>query len=438
MLTMKRVVGPLTLAAAALLFAASVVGAATTVDRPASVVIYPKVVFDLDPPTDTIIEIANVGTAPVNLHCFYVNATKHCTNTGLACTASVDCGGLGSCVPGWTETDFSVTLTRNQPFYWLASQGRSRTCANAGNCEPLPLSGTGVCSNFPAPCVFDSECPGGVCTSGQSNAGTAIPPVPESEFFIGELKCVAVSPDGQPTDNNVVYGTATVVSTLGGVVDAQSYNAVGVRANRRCAQDLSLVCQNDGDCAGGALGPCVSAVDGDNVLVLGPNGDPAAEYQGCPENLIVDHFFDGAPDPVDGGIFVTDLTLVPCSENFALANADLGRSTAQFLVFNEFEQRFSSSLPVTCFDERLMSNIDTTNNDRSVFSVNVSGTIAGQTRIRPIGDGLLGVARAMKFFGTIEEIAELRNTLSPVVGPGAGYELHQQGDRDALDTIVLP
>ena len=109
-------------------------------------------------------------------------------------------------------------------------------------------------------------------------------------------------------------------------------------------------------------------------------------------------------------------------------------------MFNEFEQRFSSTLPVTCFDERLISNIDTRNNARSIFSVNVSGTIAGQTRIRAVGSGLVGVARAMKSFIPIEALDEevALVGLPPVFAPGAAYELHQQGNRTETDEIVLP
>ena len=130
MLTMKRVVGPLGIAAVAATFAATAAMAATTSDQPAAVVIYPKIVYNTEGPfTDTIIEIANVSSDPVDLHCFYVNATSHCTNTGLPCDSGIDCGGLGQCIAGWAVTDFSVTLTENQPFFWTAGVGRNRTCA---------------------------------------------------------------------------------------------------------------------------------------------------------------------------------------------------------------------------------------------------------------------------------------------------------------------
>jgi hypothetical protein len=441
MLTMKRLVGPLNLAAAALLLAAGVAQASTTSDQAAAVVIYPKVVFNTDPPTDTIIEIANASTTAVNLHCFYVNATSHCTNTGLPCDSGLDCGA-GSCVPGWSETDFSVTLTHDQPFYWLASTGRNRSCVQEGTCEPLPLVGLGVCDGGTPLCTTNADCgTGGHCNlGGGSNAGTLVPPVSDESLFVGELKCATVdAATGLPLLSNQVYGTATIVTNFGGVVDAQSYNAVGVQARTNACSISGEPCDVTADCGtgGGTCAPRVDPVLDTSVLELGLAPSP---YEACPETLILDHIFDGAPDPVGVGIFVTDLTLVPCSEDFATGAANLGRSTAQFLVFNEFEQRFSASQPVTCFDETLLSNIDTRNNTRSIFSVNVSGTIAGQSRIRAVGSGLLGVARTMKPDTDLAGISEQLNTggLPPVFAPGAGYELHQQGERDQTDEIVLP
>ena len=60
--------------------------------------------------------------------------------------------------------------------------------------------------------------------------------------------------------------------------------------------------------------------------------------------------------------------------------------TVQFLVFNEFEQRLSTSRPVTCFDDIKISNIDTRSSDHSIFSAAVMGTLTGQTRIRGVPD----------------------------------------------------
>ena len=90
-------------------------------------------------------------------------------------------------------------------------------------------------------------------------------------------------------------------------------------------------------------------------------------------------------------------------------------------MYNEFEQRFSTSRPMQCKQFSLISNIDTTQNERSIFSAGVSGTLTGQTRINPIGSGLLAVAHE------VHESSGL-----------ADFNVHFQGDRANPDFIVLP
>ena len=94
----------------------------------------------------------------------------------------------------------------------------------------------------------------------------------------------------------------------------------------------------------------------------------------------------------------TDLTLVPCSENVGSGTSS---TTAQFTVYNEFEQRFSASLNVRCLRESscLTSIRCLATRETSIFSIYVQGTLTGQTRIHPVigseldvGHGLLGVA----------------------------------------------
>src|SRR5262249_32796732 len=144
-----------------------------------------------------------------------------------------------------------------------------------------------------------------------------------------------------------------------------------------------------------------------NVLQIG--GGSGAEYQACPSTLILDHLFDGAVDPVTVPIPGVDrlvvrrtvtstLTLVPCGDDFVSQTP--GSTTAQFLGFNEVEQRFWRSRTVNCLLDSQLSNIDTRNPTRSIFSAGVAGTIAGQTRIRGVGsaatgNGLLGVAQML-------------------------------------------
>jgi hypothetical protein len=106
------------------------------------------------------------------------------------------------------------------------------------------------------------------------------------------------------------------------------------------------------------------------------------------------------------------------------------------LVFNEFEQRFSASLSVRCFNEIQLSNIDTLpgNEAASIFSIYVQGTLSGQTRIRPVigseldvGHGLLGVA---------EEFIAPPNG---VLGSSDAFNLNYAGTTpDESDVVVLP
>ena len=73
-----------------------------------------------------------------------------------------------------------------------------------------------------------------------------------------------------------------------------------------------------------------------------------------------------------------------------------------------------------CYFERPLSLIETTNRSRSVFSVFVAGTVTGQTRVRGVHQGLVGVLITRS--GT----------------DSAARNLHMQGDREQSDFITLP
>ena len=361
-----------------------------TSDRAAAILEWPSVLYadsvnlpvaQFSGSIDTIIQLSNTSTDPVNVHCFYENANAHCTNTGQVCEAASECcvpgAGCGICLPGWNETDFHVQITPRQPLGWLASDG---------------VSGY---STFP-PKAFGTFAIDGVTNvgiGGSSNAGSRIPPVPE-EPFVGSLRCIVVDADGVPIDRNVIKGEATLQVNDGtSFITVAKHNAVGIQAIE-------------------------GAVNDDNVLVL---GGPEAEYNGCPNFLILNHFFDGAEDPVldDGAQIGTVLEMVPCSQDYL--RQEPGAAVVQYLVYNEFEQRFSTSRPMQCKQISLISNIDTTQNERSIFSAGVSGTLTGQTRINPIGSGLIAVAHE------VHEESGL-----------ADFNVHFQGDRANPDFIVLP
>ena len=167
----------------------------------------------------------------------------------------------------------------------------------------------------------------------------------------------------------------------------------------------------------------------DDELVIG--GDTGAEYEPAPSTLIVNHLFDDSTNPLEvvpGGdpalnrTVHTYLTLIPVSDNFLTGTP--GSATAQFLVFNEFEQRFSTSIPVPCAYTSKLSAIDTTSPNRSIWSAHVAGTIAGQTRVRGVGTtnrSLFALARLTNDWDS-----------------WADYAVHQQGDSSGADHIIIP
>lgn len=226
---------------------------------------------------------------------------------------------------------------------------------------------------------------------GEFNDGS-IPPAPDDPM-IGELKCVQVGDDELPVDENSLIGVATIQGLGGpGNVDLASYNATGFRARE-------------------------GANNRDNTLVLGE------EYDACPNLLLIDQLFDG------GWVDTNHLTLVPCSQDYNLqAPASV---TAQYLVFNEFEQRFSTSKRVTCLTDLPMSDIDTrpgtADDNFSIFNFNVQGTLAGQTVIRGVVPGSPGNGGGL--MAVVQEV---------MGGSSAAVEPRYRGIRAANDVITLP
>jgi hypothetical protein len=210
----------------------------------------------------------------------------------------------------------------------------------------------------------------------QFNQGS-IPPAPEVPFT-GELLCVQVDIANElPIDRNDFKGEATTITTIGPEIDANKYNAIGIKAIE-----------------GGQIDP-------PNILNI---GGPDAEYGvlnqtvdpprfgGCPNVLTLNHFFEGADvvthDREVRGRVRSDLTVVPCERDYLNQTANGLFTTIQFLIFNEFEQRFSTSTKVNCYKETPLSDIDTVpgpgGNTTSIFSAGVQGTLTGMSRLRSV------------------------------------------------------
>src|SRR5512139_2567451 len=74
----------------------------------AAIVIYPRLVVETNNGIDTVVQLTNTAPNPVNVRCFYVNASGHCSNSPTTfchpgAPATDFCSFPGYCVPGWIE-----------------------------------------------------------------------------------------------------------------------------------------------------------------------------------------------------------------------------------------------------------------------------------------------------------------------------------------------
>jgi hypothetical protein len=184
-------------------------------------------------------------------------------------------------------------------------------------------------------------------------------------------------------------------------LDAAKYNAIGIAA---------LPGTNNGDAR----------------LIV---GGPAAEYEVCPATLTINHLFDHALDALEpttsASELFTNLTLVRCGGDlFGRGQPDV--TVVQFLVTNEFEQRFSTSAAFTTTPTIQLSLIDTRVSERSIFSAAVAGTLAGQTRIASFGGGTMGIA-----------VERHQDLVDPTKVASAAFNLHSAGEQSTADVIGI-
>lgn len=390
-----------------------------TTERGASLLAFPKVLADGD--SDTIIQITNISNNMVHAACFYVNAALANPNFPP--------GPLNPRI--WQVTDFSIWLTKQQPTQWQVSQGRQ-------------VNPTDPC--FPV--VNGLFTPSAGCSDAGLDPG-AVPPVPTN--FVGELKCVEVDVAGNPIGGNHLKGEATIITQADG--DAAKYAGIGIQ------------------------GTDLAGETGNELLFNQPYGseDQVGQYNACPNKLLVNHLAEGATDPVllqnlqagtcsmvavipcqtnnDCALFgagtcnngprilvndvvalrsatLTDLTLIPCTQDFE--NSRPSAVTVQFAVYNEFENVFSASKTIVCWDNFYLFQVDSPQDPfNSVFSVAVLGTTAAHTVVTPVdsGGGVLGVVGQTR----ANNVGELARTL---------LNIHMEGDvfsdREFIDQWTLP
>ena len=351
----RGLVGLMGLAALVGLGLARPVAAAVTTEQSASILVFPKVISDGT--RDTVIQITNTSNNMRHAHCFYVN--------GALTNPSLPVGPLNP--PLWTEIDFDIWLTKQQPTHWVVSTGR------------LDNPGDATCLHQ-TPCVTDPSKPSQNSGGDQADCCDAgldpghIPPVVPG--FTGELKCIEVDQGGFPIPGNALKGEATLEEIA--TSDVSKYNAIGLQGFDTNNMDNVL-------CIGGG------------VTEQCPTG---AEYQGCPATWIIDHPATGAPDRVvDQQSFcksppcsnvTTNITVVPCTENFETQKPP--PVTLQFKAYNEYEQFFSASTTFSCwgtFD--LGSSNPLSNGINPIFNAANAGGELLQTFVRAAQGTPIGV-----------------------------------------------
>jgi len=362
--------------------------ARTTTDESASILIFPKVIANGS--RDTIIQITNTSNNMRHAHCFYVNGAPTIPGEPI----SLGGNGGGATIPAnpplWTEIDFDIWLTKQQPTHWTVSTGRltwplDQTCSQVP-CDPNTVGTT------------DADC----CDTGIDPG--RIPPVPPD--FTGELKCIEVDASGFPVPGNALKGAATLVDLPNGTVpggDVSKYNAVGLKGFDTNNMDGKL-------CLGGDLSEDC------------PTG---AEYEACPRLWILDHPADGAEDPVaDGGSNTTTLTVVPCTQNFETQEPE--PVTMQFVITNEFEQSLSASTTFQCWASYTL-------NGAEPDSVNPFGGISTAFEENVIGGEILKTT--VRVVGGVHGIIPLIETTTSVNGT---YARHAENPHSSFEDVLGP
>ena len=306
-----------------------------TTEQSASILVFPKVISDGT--QDTIIQITNTSNNVRFAHCFYTDGSL--TDPARPADPIFN-------PPRCVEIDFDIVLTKQQPTHWVVSTGRLYNLADS-QCRAN------------VPCV-----PG---TVGAPNTGTVnanccdagfdpgrIPPVQPG--FTGELKCVEVDSSGFPVPGNALKGEATIETIA--TADVSKYNGIGLKGFDTNNMDATL-------CLGGS------------VTDACPTGQ---EYEACPHTWLLDHATVGSEDLVaaDGGIagssVSTNLTVIPCTENFETQTAQ--PVTLNFDIWNEFEQRLSAQSKFQCWASSDLGDIN------SAFTESALGGALAQTRMR--------------------------------------------------------
>lgn len=351
----------LALALAAFVFTGARAGAivgdisGTATDRAGTIIMFPKVIADGE--RDTIIQITNTMNTERRAHCAYVPGQGFCsTSTDVVCNpppARVSgCPAGELCLPvPWTEVNFDIILTAQQPTMWRVSTGRlaDPTDPLNGNCTELLVTGD----------VLRQSCPG--------LDPLDIPPAP-GQPFRGQLICYETDDSGFPMAGNALKGEA-ILETLGASPPQVSqYNSINIEgdsdATNEDVGDLALKLNSN------EFNVCPDFIEFNNYAHLG--SDPIA--LDAPNGLCntggictggtnpgTTCTLPGGTECLDGGTCVgpcpvrTEVTFVPCTQNFEIGVPI--PTTVQVRAIDELEASNSTAFELTCWANLSLEDI---------------------------------------------------------------------------------
>jgi hypothetical protein len=304
-------------AIAACTLSAGAARAATTTERPGSILIFPKVVTTGT--RDTIIQITNTGNMPEDVRCFYLN--------GQSCF----------------QTDFNIALTRQQPTVWTAETGRR---------------------------VNPTDSQRGIDPG-------LIPPLPTN--FAGALICVEVDTSDRPLVRNQLKGEATIVDDSGSSTgnSVSKYNAIAVQGVSSGDMDnvLELDDAEYSECPASLLlnfprdgGPddVIEALGNGGLCVGGSNAnDPCNNNADCDSNNC----------STGQSRTLTRLTVLPC--NLDLERLVPTQVVLSLTGADETEAVISGGRGFSCWDSFTVDNLIITPPGTPFATLNIRSTVGG-------------------------------------------------------------
>jgi hypothetical protein len=302
-------------AVGACMLVAGAARADVTTERPGSILIFPKVVCNGT--RDTVIQVSNTDNMIDQARCFYINGAKGRT-------------GIAQC----NETDFLISLTKQQPTVWNSCDGRNPTGKaglGPGLVPPLPSGFTGalVCAEVDA-----SLTP--IARNKLTGQATLLGPGSTVSKYNG-IAFLGNTSGGNNGDNDLSlngseYNACPAASRVNFVTPgAQDPIVSGLGNAGVCINDSGVPCTTNANCPGSSCA-YLTCFEGPN------NGLPCASGSDCP---------DGSCSGPALASVTTTVTVLPCNLDL---NAQLPTTTTiQVKAWDETEQPFTTSFPVTCW-----------------------------------------------------------------------------------------